>query len=378
MSGLETLKQRINYAGGKTQISRMNEDKLRSLKKALLYSYQSATAILADGREFRCLINPDMIKNEYDNKYISIPFEDICLNEKQISEQENNKIKKTSEGIQTIGMKCGDVFTWKENNSDWLVYLQRLEETAYFRAEIRRCKYTVDVNGKQYKVFAARPSTNEIDWRNINDKSWNDIDYTLKMYITKDEDTEAFFHRFTVVNIAGKPWEVQAIDNMSSDGIITMYLKEWYQNSIKNEIEKEKEENREPEEEVQEEMCPEGGHHNFELKQASDNQGGFIPFYLCTKCDKALWEDEYQEYLKTKIAYIKGDKIIYPYDTKEYSIENAEGGKWDIDSQKVKIISQNETTVKITVTTGRSGSFNLKYIRENEEDIVLPITIDSL
>ena len=82
MSGLETLAARLQYYGGNRQVSRMNEDKLRSLKKALLYSYQSATAILSDGREFRCLINPDQIKNLYDNKYISIPFEDICLNEK--------------------------------------------------------------------------------------------------------------------------------------------------------------------------------------------------------------------------------------------------------------------------------------------------------
>ena len=61
------------------------------------------------------------------------------------------------------------------------------------------------------------------------------------MYITKDEKTEAFFHRFTVVKINGKPWEVQAIDNMSSDGIIIMALKEHYQNSIEDaEIEKQK------------------------------------------------------------------------------------------------------------------------------------------
>jgi hypothetical protein len=36
-------------------------------------------------------------------------------------------------------MKPGDVFTWKKTNTHWLVYLQDLEEIAYFRAEIRRC-----------------------------------------------------------------------------------------------------------------------------------------------------------------------------------------------------------------------------------------------
>ena len=232
MSGLENLTMRLNFRGGNRQVDRMNADKLKSLKSALLYSYQSATAKLADGREFRCLINPDKIKNTYDNKYISIPFWDICLNEKEISEDGKIKIQKTSEGLQEIGLKPGDVFTWKENGTDWLVYLRRLEETAYFRAEIRRCKYTVDIDGEKYKCYAARPSTNEIDWRHQSEKLWNDIDYTLQMYITKDEKTEAFFHRFMVIDVNNKPWEVQSIDNMSSDGIIIVYLKEWYQNSI--------------------------------------------------------------------------------------------------------------------------------------------------
>ena len=74
MSGLENLTMRLNFRGGNRQVDRMNADKLKSLKSALLYSYQSATAKLADGREFRCLINPDKIKNTYDNKYISLHF----------------------------------------------------------------------------------------------------------------------------------------------------------------------------------------------------------------------------------------------------------------------------------------------------------------
>ena len=163
MTGLENMSTRLQYAGGAPQNKRMNEDKLKSLKKALLYSYQSATAILADGREFRCLINPDQLKNEYDNKIISIPFEDVCLNEKEFNEQGLIRAGKTSEGIRKIGLKPGDVITWKETNTDWLVYLQYFEETAYFRAELRRCKYTVDVDGTKYKCYAARPSVNEID-----------------------------------------------------------------------------------------------------------------------------------------------------------------------------------------------------------------------
>ena len=75
---LELLKTRLQYAGG-NQEQRMIKGKLESLKKAMLYSYQAATAILSDGREFRCLINPDKLKEKYDGKIISIPFEDICI-----------------------------------------------------------------------------------------------------------------------------------------------------------------------------------------------------------------------------------------------------------------------------------------------------------
>lgn len=155
MSGIEDLQTRLTYRGGPQQVTRMNEDKLDALRKALVRSYQSATAILKDGREFKCLINPDKIKNQYDDKIISIPFEDVCLNAERVGTR--------TEGLVEIGMKPGDVFTWKETNSDWLVFLQKLEETAYFRAEIRRCKYTVDVDGTEYKCYAARPSVNEID-----------------------------------------------------------------------------------------------------------------------------------------------------------------------------------------------------------------------
>ena len=337
MEGLENMRKRLEYQGGIRQVDRMNEDKLRSLKKALLYSYQSATAILADGREFRCLINPDQIKNEYDNKYISIPFKDICLNEKEIEPNREDEHRKTTDGLQEIGMRCGDVFQWKEDGSDWLVYLQRKEETAYFRAEIRRCKYTVEVDGTEYKCYAARPSTNEIDWRNQSDKAWNDIDYTLEMYVTKDEKTEAFFHRFTIIKINGKPWEVQSIDNMSSDGIIVMYLKEYYQNTIEEKV---NEETKEKEETTVE-------------NPGVDGPSGGKPF-------------------------IFGENHMYPYTKGKYIVVDAEGGKWELGSDKGELINPTEFETEVLIKTGRSGKLLLKYVRENEEDIIFTITIDSL
>ena len=320
MSGLDNLRNRLEYRGGTRQIDRMHDGKLKALKKALLYSYQSATAILADGREFRCLINKDKTKINAEDKIISIPFEDICLNKK--------KVGLTSQGIEEIGMKPGDVFTWKETNTSWLVYMQRLEETAYFRAEIRNCDYTIDVNGKEYKIFARKRSLTEIPWNTKQEISWNDLDYTLEMYITKNEETLDYFKRFSIVKINNNPWEVQAIDDINTKGIIVIALKEYYKNSLEEAVEQEKQE-----EKIE---------------------------------------------IDATIPHIEGDLVVYPYDTKTYSIQGVSGGVWDINSSKAIIKEQSETEVTIEIISGRSGEFELRYKRENEEDIVLNITIESL
>lgn len=327
MSGLENLQTRLQYKGGEKQLDRMKHSKVNTLKRALLYSYQSQTAILNDGREFRCLINKDKTKIYSDDKIISIPFEDICLNEKELTGVPIGKYK-TSEGTQIIGMKPGDVFTWKETNTDWIVYLQRLEETAYFRAEIRNCKYTLDIDGKTYKVFARKKALGEIPWHTSKEISWNDLDYSLEMYLTKDDITKNKYKRFDIIELDDRPWEVQAVDAMSVDGIVMVALKEYYRNSIEDAIEEEQAET--PTQEVD-----------------------------------------------TRLPHITGDTEVYPYDTKVYTINGITGGSWSLDSKKAKIVSQTEESVIIEVTTGRSGEFELKYIKENDE-VVLNVAIKSL
>ena len=317
MSGLDNLNKRLDYRGNNQQ-NRMISGKLASLKKALLYSYQAATAILEDGREFRCLINPDKLKVDYEDKIISIPFEDICLNA--------NKIGKTSEGIQPIGMKVGDIFTWKENNTKWLVYLQRLEEKAYFRAEIRRCDDYIEINGKNYWYFIRRYSQEDSLWHTSKNISWNELNYSLEMYITKDEFTMGYFKRFQIFEFGGQPWEVQDIDIYSTDGFIIVLLKEYYNNTIEEQVK-------------------------------IENQ---------------------EEDIEPTDFYIKGATIVYPYDEIEYTIEGASGGVWEIKSTKAKILNQTPEKVSVAITTGRSGKFELIYKRDNEEDITLNVTIDSL
>ena len=156
MSGLENLKTRVKYYGVTVE-DRLKTDKLRTLKKALFNSYQAETIVLADGREFKCLINSDKLEKDYDDRYISIPFEDICLNAERLG--------KTSEGQQKIGLKSGDVFKWKENDSYWITYLPKLEESAYYRATIRRCMYEVTINDTRYKIYFRGPTMVQADNR---------------------------------------------------------------------------------------------------------------------------------------------------------------------------------------------------------------------
>ena len=323
MSGLENMRTRINYVGGKNQQGRMNCDKAATLRKALLYSYQAATAVLSDNREFRCLINPDKLKNDYDEKIISIPFEDICLNSKRLG--------KTNINRQVIGMKAGDVFEWKENNSYWIVYLQRLEETAYFRAEIRRCRYEIDINGKKYKVYTRGPIEQTIDYYKVGSGVFNRMNYTLMLTITKDEYTDDFFHRFTKIKFLGKNYEVQAIDGISTEGIIDIYLKEYFSNSILDEIQEEEKDTPiiDP--------LPEGS------------------------------------------PEILGDSEVYPYDVKEFTIKNLTDGQWAVNSNKVIILNKSESKVTIKITTGRSGKFILSYNDINGKELASKeIKINSL
>ena len=339
MKGLDNLNKRLQYYGG-NQEQRFIKDKLKSLKKALLYSYQAATAgvfqydengkIILDEfgnektKDFRCLINPDKLKEEYDNKILSIPYKDVCL---------NNEINKLSleKKEEDINLKPGDVFCWKETNTYWLIYLQYLEEDAYFRADIRECKHKIKINDNFYYVYIRGPVETSIPWNQKNNIVWNDINYSLELYITKNNETLNFFHRFNKIKIDNKLWEIQAVSEYNADGIIQVYLKEDYQNTIQDLVEEENEKNK-----------------------------------------PVIEEPDIND------VYIEGDNFAYPYDIKKYKIVNMSGGVWAIDSDKVKICNQDDNSVTIEIITGKSGSFNLYYNINESNVITFPVTIKSL
>lgn len=326
---LGTLETRLNYFGGRLQQNRLINDKLRTLKKALLYSYQAETAILQDGREFRCLINPDKNEPNYDNKQISIPYKDICLNKP--------KIGKRTQGQEQVGLVSGNVFTWKETNTHWLVYLQYLEQNAYFRAQIRRCDQQVKVNDKLYWVYIRGPVQTSIVWNQKQKVEWNDLNHSLVMYITYDENTADYFYRFAKIKVLDpksgveKTWQVVNADPYYGDGIIQVFLDEYFENTIEEAELQARAENAEPISEI-----PEG------------------------------------------TPQIIGATEVTQYSKHNYKIENMTGGKWLISFIGVEEDLKSTSDIIALNIGNQLGIFTLIYRKNGEQDITLDIKVISM
>lgn len=309
---LELLNKRLQYQGG-NQEQRFINDKLRGLKKALLYSYQAATATLSDGKEFRCLINPDKNKPAYDNKILSIPYKDICLNAPRVG--------KTSEGEIDINIKPGDVFTWKETNTHWLVYLEYIEEDAYFRSEIRRCDQEVKIEDNSYWVYIRGPVETSIEWTQKTGIEWNTLNYSLVMYITADETTNNYFERFKTIKILDprynkeKTWQVVGVDPYYGDGIIQVFLDEYFENSIADAVAAEK--------------PAETGKENPVDETA---------------------------------AYIDGPTEVQQYSKAYYEIHNAKEGHWYLKwKDKEQDLKSSLKIIPLNISIGELGTFTLIY-----------------
>ena len=311
---INNLKTRLGYYGGNKQVDRMIEDKQRSFRDSLWRAYQSATAILSDGREFRCLINPNKVSMEIDDKMLSIPFKDKCLNGE-------------GSALETIGVKCGDTLEWKENGTHWIVYSQYLQEIAYFRGLMRQCENeALEIGGKKFWYYLKGPDEKGIEWQKTKHVIFNELNYTLEIYISNTTETNEFFHRFKKLKIKGKPFEVQAVDELSTEGILVVYLKEDYTND----------------------WAPES--------PMKDGPSA----------------------LPSTGARIDGLSEVYPYDIVQYNIIDAADGKWSLSNNKARIMSSSTSAVTIEITTGKSGNISLIYVRESMEDIVKDIKILSL
>jgi hypothetical protein len=199
-----------------------------------------------------------------------------------------------------------------------LIYSQYLEEDAYFRGDMRRCQ-EIEVAGQKQYAYVKGPSEQDLSWKKVQNIYFNELNYTLQLYVSKTDTNLKQFKRFEVIKINGNSYEVQAVDKVSCDGIIEVYLKEYFNNSIAEAVVKEAE--------------------NF----------------------------------NSASLYISGPALVYPYDIVDYTTQGG-SGDWAIsDSSLAKIKSSTEDSAVVEILTGKSGKFILSC-----GNVEFPVTIESL
>lgn len=211
MENLNLLKLRAKHANNDRQHDRMVKDKLRSLHRALLYSYQTAW-IKKDGVEnadyVRALINPDKVKFDYDEKIVSVEYEH--------------------------GFEPGDTFEWKNTGTHWIILKQEMTEIAYFRGNIRRCQellITDPETGNKVNIWAAVRGPVETKLNTIQKAGLvaNVPNMTLQLYIPKTEQNMRLFERYVTFEFGGRFWQIVAPDTISTPGIIEIPAVEDYE-----------------------------------------------------------------------------------------------------------------------------------------------------
>ena len=208
MENLELMKIRAKALNNDRQIERMVRDKLKSLHRSLLYSYQSAWIQKVGSEEKnRALINPDKIKFDYDEKIVSIDPK--------------------------WEYKPGDVFEWKNTGTHWLILKQELTEIAYFRGNCRRCQ-AVEVLNKEtgetetYWMAIRGPVETKINTIQKSGIVADVPNLTINAYVTKNDKTVKYFDRYQRFAFAGRYWKVTAPDSISTPGILEFTAEEDY------------------------------------------------------------------------------------------------------------------------------------------------------
>lgn len=212
MNSLELMKKRLIYYGGTTTKERMVKDKYNSLIFGLSNSYQSCTVKKLDSTlTAKALINPNVVKQDYDDKIISVPFDSKY--------------------------DVGDIFIWVDTDTKWLIYTQELTELAYFRGGIRRCRWQInakDKNGtvKSTWLYARGPVETKIDTATSTTHAISlDVpNETLSILVPNNDFTAFVFQKYKRFILNGIAWQIQSIDNVSLTNIIQVEAQEYFIN----------------------------------------------------------------------------------------------------------------------------------------------------
>ena len=310
IEGINDQAMKLRQMGGNRQQERMILSKKRSLDRAIWSSYQAAEVIRIDAeykKPVRCLINPNKLKQDYDDKIISIGYE--------------------------YNFKVGDVFEWLGTKTHWLIYLQDLTELAYFRGDIRKCSYEIaweDENGL-HKTYAAirGPVETKINYIQKHGISVDTPNYSLNILLPKNEDTLNYFQRYSKFYLQNTDsetskicWRIEATDTISMPNIIEINAVEYYANETEDNV-----------------------------------IAGLVGSLVVTP------EDPNEEDID---AIIVGKTFIKPKREVIYSYHGDNKSNWKINSQLP--ISSNEfideegyPAIKIKWTSSYSGQFTLSY-----------------
>ena len=320
VQGATDMSKQLTARGGFAQQDRMIKDKRRSLDRATLYSYQGALIKkqiydfmpsmegIKESDPVRALINPNKLKADYDEKILSTGLEN--------------------------GFKTGDIFEWCNTGTYWLIYLQDLTELAYFRADIRRCSYEIqwdDENGIRQRTYIALrgPVETKIDYIQKHGISIDNPNYSLNILMPKNTATLKKFKRYSKFYLQGLVegednvcWRVEAIDSISSPGILEVNATEYYANETEDDLE-----------------------------------NGIVGSLITKPIDPN--GDEKQE--------IIGETFIKPKKTYTYSINSSLYGNWYVSNKKFPIImepledEEGKNSIKIKWNSSYSGQFDLWF-----------------
>lgn len=211
---------RLRQMGGNKQQERMIKDKRRSLDRAIWYSYQGAEVVKTDAEDqkpVQVLINPNKLKQDYDDKIISVGWE--------------------------YEFAPGTVFKWLGTDSYWLIYLQDLTELAYFRGDIRKCNYQLswkDEDGNIYSSYVAvrGPVETKINYLQKHGISVDTPNHSVNILMPKTEAALNYFKRYNKFYLNDNPicWRVEAVDSISTPGILEINGVEYYSNKDEDDI----------------------------------------------------------------------------------------------------------------------------------------------
>lgn len=222
IAGISALAKYLYAAGGPAQQSRMITDKRKTLDRVIKYSYQGAfiQRIGEKTKPAPALINPNKLKQDYDDKILSIGFE--------------------------YNFQPGDIFEWCQTGTYWLIYLQDLTELAYFRGDIRKCSYQIvwmDEQNEEHKTYAAirGPVETKINYIQKHTISLDEPNYSLNILMPLTDESLNYFKRYNKFYLQNDDkkvcWRVEAVDWISTPGILEITAVEYYANKSEDDIE---------------------------------------------------------------------------------------------------------------------------------------------